>query len=167
VIDEGDSITLAAIATGDIISFSWEGPPGLSCTDCAAPIVQPDTAVSYTVTVTNADGCTATATARVLVRVSRDLYAPTAISPDGDGNNDAFTIYSSEEGSLIEELRIFDRWGNAVFALQDAAAGDESVGWRGDHRGQQVNPGVFAYWARVVTPNGQSEEIEGDVAVLR
>lgn len=56
----GRSITLQSNAT-DIIGplyYSWSPAAGLSCTNCASPVASPTVATSYTVTVTNPNGCT-------------------------------------------------------------------------------------------------------------
>ncbi|GJM33654.1 MAG: hypothetical protein DHS20C18_26550 [Saprospiraceae bacterium] len=45
---------------GDDASYSWSPGTGLSCTDCADPIVSPSTSTTYILTATNSLGCQAT-----------------------------------------------------------------------------------------------------------
>jgi len=56
----GRSVVLYPNAT-DIalpLTYSWAPAAGLSCTTCANPVATPTATTSYTVTVTNASGCT-------------------------------------------------------------------------------------------------------------
>lgn len=53
-------------ATG-AITYVWSPATGLSCTTCANPVASPATTTIYTVTGTNANGCTNTATVTVTV----------------------------------------------------------------------------------------------------
>ncbi len=163
----GDTVQLNAVAVGEGIRYEWSGPGGLSCTDCPNPIVLPTESGSYFITVTNDDGCEATERVQLYLRLRRDLYAPTAFSPNGDGRNDYFTVYASEEGSMIEELRVFDRWGSSVFSTVTVPAGEEQYGWDGTHQGQWVNPGVFVFYATVRLSDGTVEVVKGDVTVIR
>lgn len=49
------------------LTYSWAPSTGLSCTSCATPIASPTTETVYTVTVTNAVGCSKDTTIRVRV----------------------------------------------------------------------------------------------------
>jgi gliding motility-associated-like protein len=61
-------------------------------------------ATSY-IEVTEQDGCC-------------DIYAPNAFSPNGDGINDAFQIYTGPSVAQYR-LSIYDRWGGLVFSTED------------------------------------------------
>lgn len=66
------------------------------------------------------------------------IYLPTAFSPNRDGINDVFKVYT--ECSWIEaELKVFDRWGSLLFT------GSAEQGWNGSFRGQQLDEGVYLY----------------------
>ena len=163
----GDTTTLRAASSGDIVNIDWTGEGLVGCRACETALVQPDSTTTYAVTVTNRDGCTATAQVVVQVRVLRDVYAPTAISPNGDGRNDGFIVFARDPLAVVEELRVFDRWGNQVFVTVDVPVGAEQLGWQGDHHGELVNPGVFVWWARVRDRDGVVEVAQGDVTVVR
>lgn len=65
----GDSITLQASGAAQ---YLWNGLH-MSCTTCASPTVFPDTTTTYQVIGTNAQGCTDTATATVVVLANQNL----------------------------------------------------------------------------------------------
>ncbi len=49
------------------VSFSWSPASGLSCTTCPNPIASPSATTTYTLTVTDASGCTGTSSVTVTV----------------------------------------------------------------------------------------------------
>lgn len=54
-------------ATG-AFSYSWSPSYGLSCSNCASPLAQPDSVTTYSVTGNNIHGCTAKDSVRILVK---------------------------------------------------------------------------------------------------
>ena len=132
LINLGDSTVLLVQTNAvDIESIQWDPPTDLSCLDCLNPTASPTDEVEYTVVITTADGCVDSS--NFVLRVDRDVryYIPTAFSPNGDGINDFFTIYGNPSVERIEELLIFDRWGNQVFLNESFSANEETSGWDG------------------------------------
>ncbi|MEI8224231.1 MAG: gliding motility-associated C-terminal domain-containing protein [bacterium] len=80
---------------------------------------------------------------RPLINESVNVYIPNAFSPNGDGNNDAFMAYTSNDKGLVYfELLVFNRWGEIVFESNTI-----SQGWDGTYKGQLQNPDVYVYQA--------------------
>lgn len=72
----------------------------------------------YYVTVTNAQGCSASDTIQVLIDC-KGVYFPSCFTPNGDGKNDRFGP-AGDVGSLSQyQLRIYSRWGQIVFETQN------------------------------------------------
>ncbi|HRN38716.1 MAG TPA: hypothetical protein PLL18_17535, partial [Flavobacteriales bacterium] len=65
VIDWGESVPLHAYGSG---TFHWEPDSTLSCADCQQPWASPETTTTYTVELTDANGCKATAQVTVYFR---------------------------------------------------------------------------------------------------
>lgn len=103
----------------------------------------------------------------VLQPQGSDVYAPNAFSPNGDGINDAFTLFGNEKIEAIENLTIFDRWGGMVFYAEGIAPNDLSKGWTGEWRGKQANQGVYTWMATVKLADGTNKLLAGDVTLLR
>jgi gliding motility-associated-like protein len=70
----------------------------------------------YTVTVTDANGCSVTDT--MTLSQPLPLEMPTGFSPNGDGKNDLFVVHGLE-AYPENNITIFNRWGNIVFATDD------------------------------------------------
>jgi hypothetical protein len=164
----GDSVLLQPVTNltpANTLSWLWSPAAGLSCFTCPEPIAKPGVTTQYTVSVSDPDGCSADA--KVLIRVDRrrQLYAPNVITPDANTNN-RFILYGKGV-EVIENLQVFDRWGNLAFYATDLAIGDENAGWDGTFQADPVNPGVFIWQAKVRFIDGVTEVFAGDVTVVR
>lgn len=168
LIELGFDTTLVAVSNYDPVSYSW-GPDTVLCLsgDCSRVLVGPFVRTTYVVTGVNAAGCLATASVLVRVADNKPVYIPNAISPNGDGVNDGFTLFSGPAVAAIEEVRIFDRWGGLVFEARDIPPNEPNLGWNGLAGDRSVNPAVFVYQFRVRFLNGEIVEYAGDVTVVR
>lgn len=131
---DGNQVELSAI--GDA-PFNWTPSTGLSCTPCANPTATLQETTTYTVTVTNAFGCTASD--EVTVTVYYVLVIPNIITPNGDGFNDKFKILGLPPQSA---LSIFNRWGNLLFETSSY-----NNDWKADTDG--------TYYYVLKTPDGK------------
>lgn len=68
-----------------------------------------------------------------------EVFIPNVFTPNGDGINDGFLI-EAREGIRDFELRIYDRWGKAVFQTRNA-----SESWKGFLGNKAAHVGVY-YW---------------------
>jgi large repetitive protein len=93
-------------------TYSWTGPNGFT-SNSQSPSVSASALAAmagvYTLTVTNASGCSDTATTIVEIN---ELPIPSVITPNNDGKNDYFVI---GEISGKVDLTIFNRWGNIEY----------------------------------------------------
>ncbi|MEO1435317.1 MAG: gliding motility-associated C-terminal domain-containing protein, partial [Bacteroidota bacterium] len=167
-IDLGDSTQLSTIVDLDgPFTYSWSPPINLSCLDCPDPFVRPFEPTVYTVTVTDTLGCSGTAEVLVNVDNERDVYIPNAFTPNDDGTNDVFMIFSDAGVANIESLRIYDRWGELVYQAQNFLPNDPTFGWDGRFRGQMMNPAVFVYYAEIRFVDDEVIPYKGDVTLVR
>ncbi|KAA3621461.1 MAG: PKD domain-containing protein [Bacteroidetes bacterium] len=117
--------------------------------------------------VTSIDGCQDSISRQVTVKSIVNFYVPNAFSPNDDGINDLFEIYTI--GPLQEyKITIFDRWGGMVF--QSKSLNDP---WDGDFfNGTKADVGVYTYVIEYkyqgVSPGQSFSGTEsGDVIILR
>ncbi len=168
-IDAGSTAKLQALLlSGDLEEaiFRWEPPIGLSCTDCLEPDVSPSTETTYRLQVEDAKGCTSIFNTHVFVDAA--AYIPNAFSPNGDGINDHFEIYTPEDLQL-EELRIYNRWGQMYYQWNRE---DTNVrpGWSGEVLGSslQAAAGVYVFFisGRYLRSNNHFER-SGSIHLVR
>ena len=164
----GFDTILRAVSNYSPVSYDW-GPDTLQCLDplCTRVRAAPFATTLYTVVGTNDAGCKDTATVELKVIQDRPLFIPNAISPNGDGSNDGFTVFGGPAVEQVDVLRVYDRWGGLVFENSNFLPNEPSVGWDGRVDGRPVNSAVFVYYAAVRYINGSVLEFKGDVTVIR
>ncbi|MEZ4990735.1 MAG: gliding motility-associated C-terminal domain-containing protein [Saprospiraceae bacterium] len=160
----GDSVQLEAQTSSlQIEEYHWEP----AAPSAPTRIVAPEVSTSYAVTVTDSNGCTASDRVFIQVRKERTYFLPTVFSPDGDGNNDQFMVFTGPEVVNVPVFRIFNRWGHLVFERLNIPPNDPNLGWDGRHNGQMLNAGVFVYQIELEYNDGWVEVVKGDVTLLR
>ncbi len=164
----GFDTLIRAVSNYSPVTYSWS-PEEVECVNppCSTVRVGPVATTLYTVVGTNAAGCPDTAMVEVQVIEDLPLYTPNAFTPNGDGVNDGFTIFGGPALDRVETLRIFHRWGGLVFEATDFPPNEPGLGWDGTFEGKPVNPAVFVYQATVRFINGTTQELTGDVTVVR
>jgi len=167
----GESQQLNALVnTPDFrIDSIWWNPFDESlCTNCYDPVVRPFEDTYYTVSVIDEDGCTASAQTLVVVDKERRVYIPNAFSPNGDGQNEALTIFTDELSVVqINTLQVFSRWGEKIFENNNFQPNQEGEGWTGLFGNEKMMSGVYVYFAEVEFVDGHKEIYKGDVTLLR
>ena len=150
-------------------AFSWTSdPPAMDwCTNCARPEVRPLFTTVYTLELQDSlAACSLRDSIVVTVTKDREIFAPNAFSPNGDGINDLFTLYS--KGFVrINRLEIFNRWGGLVFATEGIETNQEPLGWNGFFKNEEMNNGVYVWHAELEFLDGVVERKFGDVLLVR
>ena len=120
---------------------------------------------SYELQVTDETGCMDEMIFNVR-QISCPIYIPTVFSPNGDGQNDLFEVFPHPDfKGTLEELLIYDRWGNLVFETN--VFDRRTVGWDGKFRNEVVSSGSYLYHLIITHRDGREEVISGDIALIR
>lgn len=135
--------------------FEWTPPTFLNDPTRLNPLANPPQSQSYSLKVTNTNGCISSDL--VVVNVVDQLYVPNAFTPNGDGKNDRWRIPNLDlaDGAQVQ---VFDRAGQPVFTSSSA-----NLGWDGTHRGIPLPPGIYVYLIRF----RDGFVMKGQVAVIR
>ncbi len=95
------------------------------------------------------------------------IFIPNALSPNGDGINDVFTIYAGADVMEINSLEIFDRWGNKTYGRFHFPPNESNQGWDGTYRGKDTTLGVYTWTATFALSDGRLHRMSGSLTVLR
>ena len=164
----GEILTITAQTNLDTwASLSWSPVPDTSCPACLQQTWSPDASLLYTLTIVDSLGCIATADIRVNVRQDIDIYIPNIFSPDDDGYNDLWQIDAGPSVATLENLRIFDRWGDQVYLWDESVPADGWPGWDGKTGGKAVELGVYVYYIEFRLVNGEKHIRKGDLTVMK
>lgn len=171
-IHQGDSIEVTV--TGDVnvngLHFQWFPSLFLSCDTCPVTWAFPDTSILYTVLISDADSCAYELSTYINVTFDSStfdqIYVPNVFSPNGDGINDHWTIYSRLDNTYVHSLYLFDRWGKMLFYKSEFLL-KTFDGWDGISRGQKLSAGVYVYVAELTLGDGTKRRVKGDVTLVR
>lgn len=152
----GNSIQLWATGANH---YQWLPEKWLDNPRSATPLARPQDAIIYTVTGYNEYGCKATASVRI--NLNEQLFIPNAFSPNGDGLNDEFIIANLGYHRLTA-FRIYNRWGEEVYAVTDPAKG-----WNGNHKGKPADAGVYYYYISLFNAKEEEQVFKGELTLIR
>ena len=166
-INVGQTITLTPTISSDVTNVVWSPTTGLVSNNYPSVTVRPTMDMEYKATVTNAGGCTASDIMSIHVLCNgANVFIPNTFSPNGDGANDIF--YTRGTGLFtIKQARIFNRWGEEVYAKYNINANDANAGWDGTHKGQKLTPDVYVYMFEIQCENNTTMIYKGNVALIR
>lgn len=154
-VDQGHSAQLTAIGEGSMV---WSPDSTLSCTTCPDPLATPGTTTTYTVALTDVNGCKAMD--HVTIFVHGILFVPNTFTPDHDDVNDVFR--AKADGVIEYTLMIFNRWGQLIFTSDRL-----EYGWDGTFRGRPSPIDTYVWRIDYRESNGTAHTAYGHVNLVR
>jgi gliding motility-associated-like protein len=169
-IDLGDSIALIPIIQSivGIDEYMWNNGTTLTCDDCPEPTAFPQGSTTYTLTVIDQNGCMGSDNITIKVSKRRYVFIPDAFSPNLDGVNDVFTVFTGKGVVSINNMRVFNRWGDMMYEnanIEPSSLG--SVGWDGRFNGKMMDTGVYVYAVEITFLDGTTLLYKGDVTLIQ
>lgn len=170
VVNLGDSVLMQIVtspAFSELDSVIWYPADLVSCDTCQSNIIYPTQQTTIKVVI-DEGGCIGEDNITVFVKKEHPIYVPNAFSPNGDGVNDVVTVFGGKQVKNIKSFLIFSRWGEAVYQLFNFQPNDLlNNAWDGKHRGEQLNPAVFSWFAEVEFTDGKIEIFEGSLTLVK
>ncbi len=112
---------------------------------------------SYTVTITDANGCVTVRT--IILTEPQDLDLPTGYTPNGDGSNDYFVVHGLD-AYPNNQFTVLNRWGNTVYDRLNY-----TNDWQGENtQGEQLPNGTYFV---ILTINKGERTLQGYVDLRR
>ncbi|GDX52550.1 T9SS C-terminal target domain-containing protein [Bacteroidota bacterium] len=143
-------------------TYTWSPIEFTSYPYSYSTLVNPPTSTTFTITVIeDGSGCTGIDSVVVNVLPTTYLFIPNAFTPNNDGFNDLFQLIKGEIVK-IEDVQIFNRWGQIVFRQPD-------LNWDGNNLdGKPCSFGVYAYYVVYsIEGNNSTYRKEGNVTLIR
>ncbi len=180
----GDSVQLVPNQSNGVgfVNYQWFQPyvGTLNCENdtilnCDLPWASPENTITYEVYGVDQNGCEDTDFVMVRVIKEREVYVATGFTPNNDGRNDLLMVHGPVN-TEVTLFRVFDRWGNMVFEYDASAltidelgvlVNDQSFGWDGTFRGEEMNPGVFVWYCEVEYIDGFRDIFKGNTTLIR
>ncbi|MEN9571284.1 MAG: hypothetical protein RL172_2515 [Bacteroidota bacterium] len=126
------------------------------------PEIQQLLAGTYTVTVTDSNGCKANDQVTIQKSgICNAVYFPTAFTPNGDGTND----YFGPQGNILDisayRLMIYNRYGQKVFETTNPLQK-----WDGMFSNKKQNQGVYIWQVAYLYKTNQPKQYKGTITLF-
>lgn len=153
----GDEIKLSATSTTPG-PYVWYPAEYLSCVVCPSPITKPDQEYVYTVTYTDANGCSASDDVHIFY--DPIIYVPNTFTPDDNKFNELFKAMGGNIKSF--EMTIYNRWGEKIATLVSL---DDS--WDGTYKDLPCPDGTYVWNIKYTDLKGNEKKMVGHINLLR
>ena len=164
----GQPLDIRLAGNIDGLKLKWMIGDSIACSDCTTLNIMPLQSTDLQIIgIDKISGCQTVINTEIRVIKKRDVFIPTAFSPNDDGINDLFHIYGGASISQIIDFKVFDRHGALVHQAANFQPETESAAWNGRFRNREMNQGVYVYWAELEFIDGERVIVKGDVSLLR
>ncbi len=149
-------------------TYKWTPITGLNNPNVAVTTARPDTSTTYSVLVTDRNGCSSIKSYRITVLdavcAEPFVFVPNIFTPNSDGVNDKFYVHSDyvSECTLI----VYNRWGEEVYRVEKEAHLYDK-GWDGVHKTLGVCPDVYGWYVTGKCREGETFFMKGNVTVMK
>ncbi|MEL6986269.1 MAG: gliding motility-associated C-terminal domain-containing protein [Bacteroidota bacterium] len=149
-------------------SLNWFFNGTRLCENCNPVEFAPNGDGFLVAEITNLNGCVFADSLLITVfELGQEVFVPNVFSPNGDFINDHLIVYGGEGVQEVEEMHIYDRWGNQVYFVKNLPLGETTDAWDGRFKNRKMNPGVYIYYVKVRLTNQNFKEVKGDFTLIR
>lgn len=155
-VDYGEALLIEAYENGNFFTSSEQ-----ICSDCPAITITiySDTVIYYTQQI---DSCIISDSIKILVNDPLNrIYIPNAFSPNGDGDNDLFSVTTFSNLSNFE-INIYNNRGIKIYTSKNI-----NEVWNGTYKNKKLNQDVYSYHLKATTHQGETISFKGNILLIR
>ena len=161
-IDKGQTVVLNGKGAGLGGSYLWSPSSFLTpIANTAKVFSKPTENITYTLRVTDLNGCIDTDTVNIKVRQDFVLIVRNIVTPNGDGKND-FWFIDNIEFYPTAKVSIFNRYGMEIFKTEKYK--ENWDGTKDAPGGEPLPDGAYYY---VITMDGSDVVYKGAISLIR
>lgn len=158
----GDNTQLTGSAN-DWFSLLWT--PSIYLSDqvniLSPLVINPQQTTTYRLTALNSSNCSSYDEVKVIV-LPNCIDIKNAFTPNGDGNNDTWFVYSQFDCIKAIAVQVYNRYGSKVYENKNY-----HNEWDGNYGGKPLPDATYYYVLSVQLVTGRIYELRGDVTILR
>lgn len=150
----------------EIAAITWKNEKGMVLSDQLRLEYNAFNDEEIKVEIETINGCKAEARVRITVDTELKLYIPNIFSPNGDGTNDVLFVGKNKIPAEIDQIAIYDRFGNKVYQSSGLIFNEEQTGWDGHFNGRRIEQGIYVMVIQITDFLGQKKVIKQDLTVI-
>lgn len=160
----GNFVNIDGSASYGGTTYNWSPFINMNFNNIPSPYAAPSTTTQYILTYSDStNGCVDYDTMLVIVKQCSDLIFPNAFSPNSDGVDDYFMIMNPDAIYKLNQLSIYNRWGQKVYSTDDKNA----IGWDGKFNGKEQEIGTYIYMIIAECGGGKQYKLKGSLTLIR
>lgn len=164
---KGETILLEPEISAPGATFYWNPSGDFIDSSSLYVEVMPFQATIYTLDAVIGN-CAKEANIQIFVDDSISVYIPNAFTPNNDGINDYFTVFSNFPAIKgIQTFTVVNKWGQTAFLKENIPVNLESEGWDGTFNGEPLPADNYAYHLVVECVDGNELKYDGVVKLIR
>ncbi len=158
----GDFVTLQGSSSSSPSNITWTPSSALTGANTFTAMGNPPSTTVYTLSVTDANGCSGSANSTVSV-LPYCVKPMGAFTPNGDGINDRW-LTTNQGGACVTKVSVivYNRYGHNVYVNQDY-----QNNWDGMYKGEKLPDATYYYYVTYTLINGNVVRLSGDVTIIR
>ncbi len=160
-IEQGESTEVTVVGSGGTTPYTYQWVNGpVSDPNAATTQAAPNETTTYTVIVTDENGCFDLDTVLIIVVPEVIVSMPTAFSPNSDDKNDVYEPIIPNMDADIQTFQVFDRWGKLIH-------NDPTIPWDGKYKGKDQPVGTYVYLVEYFDLLNRKASINGHFNLIR
>jgi gliding motility-associated-like protein len=150
----------------DIVNVTWKNEKGEIIGNQLQLDYNANINEIISVEIETINGCKAETRAKIIVDTELKLLIPNIFSPNGDDVNDILFIGKNKIPAEIDQISVYDRFGNMVYQSKDIIFNEASTGWDGTYGGRKVVPGIYVMILHITDFQGNKKIIRQDLTII-
>jgi gliding motility-associated-like protein len=164
----GQHLLLNTSSNLPVLSARWTPGVHMNCSSCLSTEVIVKGNITYIVEAKTVGGCMAKDSINIAVSHLPVRYIPNVFTPNNDQVNDVFEILIEPISfKSIDNIVVFDRWGELVHQQSNLIPEDFIEVWDGKTTRGPASSGVYFFNINYTLSDGTQENIKGDVTVIK
>jgi len=143
------------------LTYNWLPAVGLDNPSVANPVALLQDDMTYTLSVTTAEGCKDEDIINIKIFRGSNIYVPSAFTPNNDGLNEVLRpLYQGIK--TLHYFSVYNRWGESVFSTKTITGG-----WDGNFNGTRQSSGVYIWMLKATDYAGKIFDLKGTSILIR
>jgi len=143
------------------LTYNWLPPVGLDNPSLANPVALLQDDMTYTLSVTTAEGCKDEDIINIKIFRGSTIHVPSAFTPNNDGLNEVLRpVYQGIK--TLHYFSVFNRWGESVFSTKTITGN-----WDGNFKGAKQPPGAYVWMLKATDYAGKVYDLKGVSVLIR